>query len=109
MMGDGIYSANTAREFPSHWERRSGRAFDLYCAIPRLAWHAHPILASTEMMSLLIETFGSDHAEQKSISFAEENEEKGHGRKNAQYSDEVFRLFAQVVSSNHFFNIGEAH
>ena len=46
-------------------------------------WHAHPILASTEMMSLLIETFGSDHAEQKSISFAEENEEKGHGRKNA--------------------------
>ena len=63
------------------------------------------------MMSLLIETFGSDHAEQKSISFAEENEaeERGNGRKNAQYSDEVFRLFAQVVSSNHFFNIGEAH
>ena len=106
-MGDGIYYANTAREFPSHWERRSGRAFDLYCAIPRLAWHAHPILASTEMMSLLIETFGSDHAEQKSISFAEEND--GRKKENARFVDEVLRLFAQVVSSNHFFNIDEAH
>ena len=64
------------------------------------------------MMSLLIETFGSDHAEQNGISFAEGNKEIEHGRKKimlSTYSDEVFRLFAQVVSSNHFFNIDEAH